>query len=85
MTNSAKYFEQLDAWKASYKALSQDIRDLKHQRKSLLSSYNPNAAWKVEMKRNEARDMMEQRKVLKERARAHWAAETERLDTLELA
>jgi len=75
-SNSDAYFKELAAWKAEYKALSQEIRDWKVKRKSLHPSYDSRAAGKKRSCSWKAYIMMEKREVLKDRARAHWAAQT---------
>lgn len=70
------YFEELAAWKAQYKALSEEIREWKRNMKDGDYGRPWYAQSQREACRTRASNMMEIRTELKERARAHWAAQT---------
>lgn len=66
--NTMTYLEELSEWKKKYKTVSEEIRELKKQRKGGSVDTRSTAQWKRELKRIEARNLMEERVHLKRRA-----------------
>ncbi len=82
--STKEYKARLDGWKAAYNILSKNIREMKAARKQFKwkgrrprvqmgdnPNYNPDAQWRVEGLREEARNMMATRIELKLQAQEY--------------